>query len=72
MTFYRSQRFLPIDATAPAKVQAWKKEHLAKGKAPIRQGEEVRWSPVGPAPKIMSDDEEDMQLLAGDLPNDLD
>ena len=71
MAFYRRQRFMPIDATAPAKVQGWKDERLATGKPLTRPGEVALWSPIGPAPKIMTDDEMDMTLLTGELPGDL-
>jgi amino-acid N-acetyltransferase len=70
--FYRRQRFMPIDATAPAKVQGWKEERLASGKPLTRPGEVALWSPIGPAPKIMTDDEMDMTLLTGDPPPDHD
>jgi GNAT superfamily N-acetyltransferase len=71
MAFYRRQRFMPIDATAPAKVQGWKEERLATGKPLTRPGEVALWSPIGPAPKILTDDEMDMTLLTGELPGDL-
>lgn len=70
MAFYRRQRFMPIDATAPAKVQGWKEERLATGKPLTRPGEVALWSPIGPAPKLMTDDEMDMTLLTGELPGD--
>jgi len=70
MSFYRRQRFMPIDATAPAQVQGWKEERLATGKPLTRPGEVALWSPIGPAPKIMTDDEMDMTLLTGELPSD--
>jgi amino-acid N-acetyltransferase len=69
MAFYRRQRFMPIDATAPAKVQGWKEERLASGRPLTRPGEVALWSPIGPAPKIMTDDEMDMTLLTGELPD---
>jgi GNAT superfamily N-acetyltransferase len=69
MSFYRRQRFMPIDATAPAQVQGWKDERLATGKPLTRPGEVALWSPIGPAPKIV-DDEMDMTLLTGELPSD--
>jgi amino-acid N-acetyltransferase len=69
MAFYRRQRFMPIDATAPAKVQGWKDEHSA-GHPLTRPGEVALWSPIGPAPKIMTDDEMDMTLLTGEIPGD--
>jgi GNAT superfamily N-acetyltransferase len=71
MSFYRRQRFMPIDATAPAKVTAWKEERLATGKPLVRPGEVALWSPIGPAPKIMTDDEMDMTLLTGEIPGDI-
>jgi GNAT superfamily N-acetyltransferase len=70
MAFYRRQRFMPIDATAPAKVQGWKDERLATGKPLVRPGEVALWSPIGPAPKIVTDDEMDMTLLTGEIPGD--
>ncbi len=70
MGFYRRQRFMPIDATAPAKVQGWKEERLATGKPLVRPGEVALWSPIGPAPKIVTDDEMDMTLLTGEIPGD--
>jgi amino-acid N-acetyltransferase len=70
MSFYRRQRFMPIDATAPAKVHGWKEERLATGKPLTRPGEVALWSPIGPAPKIMTDDEMDMTLLTGEIPGD--
>ena len=69
MAFYRRQRFMPIDATAPAKVQGWKDESLATGRPLVRPGEVALWSPIGLAPKIMTDDEMDMTLLTGEIPN---
>ncbi len=72
MSFYRRQRFMPIDATAPAKVQGWKEERLATGKPLTRPGEVALWSPIGPAPKIKVDDEMDMTLLTGELPGEQD
>lgn len=69
MSFYRRQRFMPIDATAPAQVQGWKEERLATGKPLTRPGEVALWSPIGPAPKIV-DDEMDMTLLTGEMPTD--
>lgn len=70
LTFYKRQRFQPIDATAPAKVQAWREEQLASGRPITRPGELVLWSPIGPAPKLLPDDETDMTLITGDLPDD--
>lgn len=70
MGFYRRQRFMPIDATAPAPVQGWKEERLATGKPLVRPGEVALWSPIGPAPKVMTDDEMDMTLMTGDIPPD--
>jgi GNAT superfamily N-acetyltransferase len=70
MAFYRRQRFMPIDATAPAKVQGWKEDRLATGKPLTRPGEVALWSPIGPAPKILTDDEMDMTLLTGEIPGD--
>jgi amino-acid N-acetyltransferase len=70
MAFYRRQRFMPIDATAPAQVQGWKEDRVATGKPLTRPGEVALWSPIGPAPKIMSDDEMDMTLLTGEIPGD--
>jgi amino-acid N-acetyltransferase len=72
MAFYRRQRFMPIDATAPAKVTGWKDEQLATGKPLTRPGEVALWSPIGPAPKLMTDDEMDMTLLTGELPGEHD
>lgn len=69
MAFYRRQRFMPIDATAPAKVQGWKEERLATGKPLTRPGEVALWSPIGPAPKQMTEDEMDMTLLTGQIPD---
>jgi amino-acid N-acetyltransferase len=69
MAFYRRQRFMPIDATAPAKVQGWKDERLATGRPLVRPGEVALWSPIGPAPKVMTDDEMDMTLLTGEIPS---
>lgn len=66
--FYRRQRFMPIDATAPAKVQGWKEDRLASGRPLVRPGEAVLWSPIGPAPKV--DDEMDVTLLTGLPPYD--
>jgi len=71
MAFYRRQRFMPIDATAPAKVQGWKEDRLAGGRPLTRPGEVALWSPIGSAPKkVFSDDEMDMTLLTGELPSD--
>jgi amino-acid N-acetyltransferase len=72
MAFYRRHRFMPIDATAPAKVQGWKEERLATGKPLTRPGEACLWSPIGAVPKILTDDEMDMTLLTGELPSDHD
>jgi amino-acid N-acetyltransferase len=69
MAFYRRQRFMPIDATAPAKVRGWKDERLATGKPLTRPGEVALWSPIGPAPKLLPDDEEDVTLLTGETPS---
>jgi amino-acid N-acetyltransferase len=69
MTFYKRQRFQPIDATAPAKVQAWKEDQLAGGKPLTRPGEVVLWSPIGPPTKLLTDDEMDMTLVTGELPH---
>jgi GNAT superfamily N-acetyltransferase len=69
MGFYRRQRFMPIDATAPAKVQGWKEERLSSGRPLTRPGEIALWSPIGPAPKILTDDEMDMTLLTGEPPD---
>jgi GNAT superfamily N-acetyltransferase len=69
MSFYRRQRFMPIDATAPAKVQGWKDERIATGRPLVRPGEVALWSPIGPAPRIMTDDEMDMTLLTGEIPS---
>jgi amino-acid N-acetyltransferase len=68
MAFYRRQRFMPIDATAPSQVQGWKEDRLASGRPLTRPGEVALWSPIGPAPKIMTDDEMDMTLLTGEPP----
>ena len=68
MSFYRRQRFMPIDATAPAKVQGWKDERIATGRPLVRPGEVALWSPIGPAPKVLTDDEMDMTLLTGEIP----
>jgi amino-acid N-acetyltransferase len=70
MGFYRRQRFMPIDATAPAKVQGWKEERIATGKPLTRPGEVALWSPIGAAPKVVVDDEMDMTLLTGEIPSD--
>jgi GNAT superfamily N-acetyltransferase len=67
--FYRRQRFMPIDATAPAPVQGWKEERLSSGRPLTRPGEVALWSPIGLAPKIMTDDEMDMTLLTGEPPD---
>ncbi len=65
--FYRQQRFMPIDATAPAKVQGWKEERLASGRPLTRPGEVALWSL---ASKIVTDDDEmDRTLLTGELPD---
>jgi amino-acid N-acetyltransferase len=70
VTFYRRQRFMPIDATAPATVQAWKEERVASGRPLVRPGEVVLWSQIGPAPKPMTDDEMDMTLITGEIPHE--
>ncbi len=70
MSFFRRRRFMPIDASAPAQVRGWKEEHLASGRPLTRPGEVALWSPIGPAPKIITDDEMDMTLLTGELPSD--
>ncbi|MFT3764234.1 MAG: GNAT family N-acetyltransferase [Minicystis sp.] len=70
MAFYKRQRFQPIDATAPAKVQGWKEEQLQSGKPLTRPGEVVLWSPIGPAPKVLTDDEMDMTLVTGEVPHE--
>ncbi len=70
MGFYRRQRFIPIDATAPANVQGWREERLATGKPLVRPGEVALWAHIGAAPKIVTDDEMDMTLLTGELPKD--
>jgi ribosomal protein S18 acetylase RimI-like enzyme len=67
--FYRRQRFMPIDATAPAPVRGWKEERLSSGRPLTRPGEVALWSPIGLAPKIMTDDEMDMTLLTGEPPD---
>jgi amino-acid N-acetyltransferase len=68
--FYKRQRFQPIDATAPSKVQVWKEEQLATGRPLVRPGEVVLWSPIGAAPKLFIDDESDLTLVTGELPGD--
>ncbi len=68
MEFYRRLRFMPIDATAPAKVQQWKEEQVASGRPLVRPGEVALWSPVGIAPKLV-DDEMDMTLITGEIPD---
>jgi amino-acid N-acetyltransferase len=68
MAFYKRQRFQPIDATAPASVQAWKEEQLRSGRAMTRPGEVVLWAPIGAAPKLMTDDDMDMTLVTGEVP----
>jgi amino-acid N-acetyltransferase len=70
MAFYKRQRFQPIDATAPEKVRMWKEERVATGKPLVRPGEVALWVPIGPAPKLMTDDEMDMTLLTGEVPED--
>jgi amino-acid N-acetyltransferase len=69
MGFYRRQRFMAIDATAPAKVTGWRDERLESGKPLARPGEAALWSPIGPAPKLLADDEEIVTLVTGDLPD---
>jgi amino-acid N-acetyltransferase len=69
MAFYRRQRFMPIDATAPAKVTGWRDDRAATGKPLTRPGEVALWSPIGPAPKLLPDDEDDLTLLTGELPS---
>ncbi len=66
--FYKRQRFQPIDATAPSKVQSWKEEQLASGRPLTRPGELVLWSPIGAAPKRLLD-ETDMTLVTGEMPD---
>jgi amino-acid N-acetyltransferase len=68
MEFYRRLRFMPIDATAPAKVQQWKEERSGSGRPLVRPGEVALWSPIGPAPKLV-DDEMDMTLITGEIPD---
>jgi amino-acid N-acetyltransferase len=68
MGFYKRLRFQPIDATAPAKVQAWKEDQLQLGRPLVRPGEVVLWAPIGPATKLMTDDEMDMTLVTGEMP----
>jgi amino-acid N-acetyltransferase len=70
MAFYRRQRFMGIDATAPAKVAAWKDERLASGRPLTRPGEVALWSPIGPAPKLLPDAEGDLTLLTGERSDD--
>jgi amino-acid N-acetyltransferase len=65
MAFYRRQRFMPIDATAPAKVALWRDDRLATGKPLTRPGEVALWSPIGPVPRPPWDEEEDLTLLTG-------
>jgi GNAT superfamily N-acetyltransferase len=67
MSFYRRQRFIVIDPTAPPKVLAWKDERLATGRPLTRPGEVALWSPVGPAPKI--DVNDDDTLMTGFIPD---
>ena len=48
MAFYRRQRFMPIDATAPAKVRGWKERAPRHPAKPLtRPGEVALWSPIG-------------------------
>ncbi|APR77353.1 Hypothetical protein A7982_02700 [Minicystis rosea] len=70
MAFYKRQRFQPIDATAPAKVQGWKEDQLQSGHPLTRPGEVVLWSPIGAAPKPLTEDEMDMTLVTGEVPHD--
>ncbi len=70
MGFYRRQRFMTIDPTAPAKVTGWKEDRLATGRPFTRPGEVALWSPIGPAPKLLPDDGEDVTLLTGLPPED--
>jgi amino-acid N-acetyltransferase len=69
VAFYRRHRFMTIDATAPAKVTGWREDRLASGKPLTRPGEVALWSPIGPAPKLLPDDEDDVTLLTGELPS---
>lgn len=68
MSFYRRHRFIPIDATAPAKVLAWRDEH-SQGRPLTRPGEVALWSPVGPAPKVLEDDGDEETLMTGGIPS---
>jgi len=69
MTFYKRQRFQPIDATAPAQVQTWKEEQIEGGRPLARPGEAVMWAPIG-LPRVMTDEEMDMTLVTGELPGE--
>lgn len=69
MAFYRRQRFMPIDATAPALVKAWR-DNYSSGRPLTRPGELALWSPIGPAPKATDDDEIDTTLLTGEAPTE--
>ncbi len=51
MAFYQRQRFQPIDATAPAKVQGWKEDQLQSGHALTRPGGGRALVADRPAPK---------------------
>ena len=66
MGFYRGHRFIPIDATAPGKVLAWRDEH-SQGRPLTRPGEVALWSPVGPAPKADADGDGDETLMTGGI-----
>lgn len=66
MAFYRGQRFMPIDATAPAEVQGWKEARLATGQPLTRPGELALWSPIWCVPMLIADDETDRTLLTGE------
>jgi amino-acid N-acetyltransferase len=68
MAFYRRQRFMAIDATAPARVAGWRDERLEAGMPLARPGEVALWSPIGPAPQLLADDEEIVTLVTGDVP----
>jgi GNAT superfamily N-acetyltransferase len=59
MAFYKSLGFVQIDSAAPAKVRGWQEQHVASGRPFTRPGEIAMWAPVGEAPAVHEDPEEE-------------
>ena len=59
--FYKKLGFEPIDDSAPLKVRSWF-EAKNEGRPMLRPGELALWAPVGPAPVVAAEDEEEEPL----------